>query len=100
MSHPCVRPACPVTVVDDDRALCRFDLALVPKPVREALTVAYDRGRGLGTPALKAAEAAAVAAAERAVAASPAGRKAVRQGQPVPPPPAKQETAGQMPILA
>jgi|HubBroStandDraft_6_1064221.scaffolds.fasta_scaffold2208109_2 hypothetical protein len=67
MSHRCPRPGCPVTVVDDDRALCRFDLAVVPKPVREALTAAYDRGRGLGTPALKAAQDAAIAAAVRAL---------------------------------
>lgn len=76
MSHPCARPACPVTVIVDDRPLCRMDTALVPRSLRDAWAAAYDRGRGQGTPALAAAETAMVAAADRELAASTTNRRA------------------------
>lgn len=69
MSHPCPVSGCLVTAVDDSKLLCRADWALVPEPVQRAVNLAYDRGRGLGTPALLAAQKAAIAAAERARAA-------------------------------
>jgi hypothetical protein len=78
MSRPCARPACTVTLIVDDRPLCRLDTALVPLALRDAWTAAYDRGRGLGSPALKAAEAAMVAAAEHEYATTAAGRKGPR----------------------
>jgi hypothetical protein len=68
VSHRCKRPACPVTVVDDDRPLCRFDTALVPKPLLQALAAAFDHGRGAGTPAHVAAELAVIEAASRELA--------------------------------
>jgi hypothetical protein len=75
MSRPCARPVCPVTVIVDDRPVCRMDWSLVPRALREAWTHAYDHGRGDGTPALKAAEDAIVAAAEHALAISTTARK-------------------------
>jgi hypothetical protein len=65
MSHRCPVSGCLVTEVDDTRLMCRADWALVPKPVQRAVNLAYARGRGLGTPALRAAQEAAIAAAER-----------------------------------
>jgi hypothetical protein len=67
MSRPCKRPGCWVTVIVDDRPMCRFDMALVPQPLRDAWTSAYDHGRGLGSPALLAAKDAMIRAAERAL---------------------------------
>ena len=67
MSHACPRAGCPVTAVDDSRLMCRMCWALVAKPLQRAVNAAYDRGRGLGSPALRAAQRAAVAAAERAL---------------------------------
>jgi hypothetical protein len=67
VSHRCPRPGCPVTAVDDSRLMCRMCWALVPKPFQRAVNAAYDRGRGLGTPALRAAQQAAIAAAVKAL---------------------------------
>lgn len=69
MSHRCPVPGCLVTEVDDTRLMCKADWALVARPLQRAVNAAYDRGRGLGTAALRAAQLAAIAAAERARAA-------------------------------
>lgn len=65
MSHACPRTGCPVTAVDDSRLMCRMCWSVVPKPLQRAVNTAYARGRGLGSPALRAAQRAAIAAAER-----------------------------------
>jgi hypothetical protein len=69
MSHPCPVAICTTTVLDDSRLMCRPHWALVAKPVQRAVYDAYDRGRGLGTPKLQAAQDAAVRAVDRALAA-------------------------------
>jgi hypothetical protein len=71
MSHPCPRPGCQVTTVDDTRLMCGGCWAVVPEPFQRAVSLAYARGRGLGTPALRAAQKAAVAAAARVLAPEP-----------------------------
>lgn len=66
MSHHCPRNGCPVTDVPDDKLLCPNDWYLVPKPLRRAVWIAWRRGAGAGTPAHRAAMAAAIAAVSRA----------------------------------
>ena len=59
--HDCPGPGC-TTRVSDLVAFCEPDEQRIPAHIREAITVAYDRGRGAGKPAHKAAIAAAVRA--------------------------------------
>jgi hypothetical protein len=68
MSHPCPRPGCLVTAVDDRRLMCHGCWSVVPRAIQRAVTLAYAGGRGRGSPALRAAQDAAIGAATRALA--------------------------------
>ena len=66
MSHTCPRRGCTRTV-SDDRLMCGPDWWRVPKPLQASVYAAYKRGAGLGSEELRAAQDAAVQAAERSL---------------------------------
>jgi hypothetical protein len=53
-------------MVPDHLLMCGPDWRLVPAPIARAVYTAYDRGAGLGTPELIAAQTAAIRAVNRA----------------------------------
>jgi hypothetical protein len=61
--HQCPARRCPRTV-PDHLLMCPLHWRLVPKPVQRAVNAAYDHRRGLGTPALRAAQLAAIRAVD------------------------------------
>ena len=65
MTHQCPGPGC-AREVDHSMLMCAECWRLVPKPIRRAVYVAWNRGAGAGTPAHQAAMAAAIGAASRA----------------------------------
>ena len=66
MTHECPGPLCDAQV-GPSRLMCAGCWAQVPKPVRRAVHIAWNRGAGAGTPAHRAAIRLAVAAARREV---------------------------------
>lgn len=64
MAHECPAGDCTETV-PDERLMCPADWRLVPKPHQGAVYRAYDRGAGLGSDALAAAQDAAIRAVNR-----------------------------------
>ena len=65
LTHECPAPLC-TEQVDPDMLMCPRHWYQVPKPVRAAVWRAWRRGAGAGTPAHRAAMAAAIAAVSRA----------------------------------
>lgn len=65
MTHECPVPVCRVQV-DPSRLMCPPHWAQVPKPIRRAVWIAWNRGAGAGTPAHLAAMRAAITAVSRA----------------------------------
>ena len=65
MTHECPGPGCTEKVALD-RLMCPACWPRVPKPVRRAVWIAWNRGTGSGTPAHRAAMRAAIAAVSRA----------------------------------
>jgi len=65
MTHDCPAPEC-TAQVGPDMLMCPRHWYQVPKPVRRAVWIAWNRGAGAGTPAHQAAMAAAIGAASRA----------------------------------
>jgi hypothetical protein len=65
MTHHCPAVGCTVTDVPDTHLFCREDWPRVPKPLRQAVIRAYARGAGRGSPALLAAQQAAIRALNR-----------------------------------
>lgn len=65
MTHECPGPGCAEQVAPD-RLMCAACWPQVPKPVRRAVWIAWNRGAGAGTPAHQAAMRAAIAAVSRA----------------------------------
>jgi hypothetical protein len=66
MTHQCPGPGC-TEEVDSSRLMCPACWYQVPKPIRRAVHVAWNRGAGVGTPAHRAAMRLAVAAIRREV---------------------------------
>ena len=64
MTHECPGLGC-TEQVGPDRLMCPACWFLVPKPVRRAVWIAWNRGAGAGGPAHQAAMRAAIAAANR-----------------------------------
>ena len=65
MTRQCPGPGCDAEV-DPSMLMCPGCWARVPKPVRRAVYIAWNRGAGAGTPAHRAAMAAAMGAVSRA----------------------------------
>jgi hypothetical protein len=65
MTHRCPGPGC-TEDVDSSMLMCPGHWYQVPKPVRRAVWIAWNRGAGAGTPAHQAAIRPAIAAAVRA----------------------------------
>jgi len=65
MTHECPGPGCTEQVAPD-RLMCSSCCPQVPKPVRRAVWIAWNRGAGAGSPAHAAAMRAAIAAVNRA----------------------------------
>jgi hypothetical protein len=63
--HQCPGPGCS-RPVDHFMLMCPDCWRLVPKPIRRAVWIAWNRGAGAGTPAHRAAMRAAIAAVSRA----------------------------------
>lgn len=61
MSHKCPRDGCTRTV-RDEFLMCGPDWKLVPLALQRAVYAAYRRGKGLGSPELLNAQAAAIRA--------------------------------------
>jgi hypothetical protein len=66
MTHQCPGPGCAVEV-GSSQLMCPGCWYQVPKPVRRAVYIAWNRGAGAGTPAHRAAIRLAVAAVRREV---------------------------------
>ena len=66
MTHLCPARTCP-RLVPDHLLMCGIHWRLVPAPTKRAVNTAYDHGEGLGTPALTAAQDAAIRAVNRAI---------------------------------
>jgi hypothetical protein len=66
MTHQCPGPLCDADI-DPSRLMRPGHWAQVPKPVRRAVWIAWNRGAGVGTPAHRAAIRLAVAAVCREV---------------------------------
>ena len=66
MTHKCPGPGCGAEV-DSAQLMCPGCWYQVPKPVRRAVHIAWNRGAGAGTPAHRAAVRLAVAAVRREV---------------------------------
>lgn len=64
-THACPIHGCDRTDVPDTMLMCARDWYKVPKALRRAVYRAYDHGAGVGTPALRAAQQAAIRAVER-----------------------------------
>jgi hypothetical protein len=62
MSHACPAPGCKRDGLDDKYLMCAADWRRVPAPLRKAVWAAYDNGAGVGSPALRAAQLAAIRA--------------------------------------
>ena len=65
MTHECPAPAC-TDQVGPDMLMCLRCWYRVPKPLRRAVWIAWNRGAGAGTPAHLAAMRSAIAAVSRA----------------------------------
>jgi hypothetical protein len=65
VTHQCPGPGCGEEV-GSSRLMCPACWYRVPKPLRRALYVAWNRGAGAGTPAHRAAMRAAISAVRRA----------------------------------
>jgi len=65
MTHQCPGPAC-TEQVNHNQLMCPRHWYLVPKPLRHAVWIAWNRSAGAGTPAHQAAMRAAIAAVSRA----------------------------------
>ena len=65
MTHECPAPAC-TEQIDPDMLMCPRLWYLVPKPLRRAVWIAWNRGAGAGTAAHRAAMKAAIGAVRRA----------------------------------
>jgi hypothetical protein len=65
MTHQCPGPEC-AAEVDYSQLMCPGHWHQVPKPIRRAVWIAWNRGSGAGTPAHTAAIQAAIAAVKRA----------------------------------
>jgi hypothetical protein len=65
VTHQCPGPRCDVEV-DYSQLMCPGHWNQVPKPIRRAVWIAWNRGAGAGTPAHAAAIQAAIAAVTRA----------------------------------
>jgi hypothetical protein len=59
MTHLCPRRTCP-REVPDHLLMCGIDWRTLPPALQRAVYAAYDHGAGLGTPALLAAQRAAI----------------------------------------
>jgi hypothetical protein len=59
MTHLCPRRGC-TREVPDHLLMCGIDWRRLPSPLQRAVNTAYDHGAGLGTPALRAAQLAAI----------------------------------------
>ena len=66
MTHKCPGPGCDAEV-DPSMLICPACWYQVPKPVRRAVHIAWNRGAGAGAPAHRAAIRLAVAAVRREV---------------------------------
>jgi hypothetical protein len=66
MTHQCPGPRCDVEV-DSSELMCPAHWHQVPKPVRRAVWITWNRGKGVGTLAHFAAIRAAIAAVNRDV---------------------------------
>ena len=66
MTHKCPGPGC-AEEVDPSQLLCPRCWYQVPKPIRRAVHIAWNRGAGAGAPAHRAAVRLAVAAIRREV---------------------------------
>jgi hypothetical protein len=66
MTHQCPGPRC-TAEVDRSRLMCPACWGQVPKPVRRAVHIAWNRGAGAGSPAHQAAIRLPVAAVRREV---------------------------------
>ena len=66
MTHQCPAPGC-AAEVDADQLMCPACWYCVPKPVRRAVYIAWNRGAGAGTAPHRAAIRLAVAAVRREV---------------------------------
>ena len=66
LTHECPAPAC-TEQVDPGMLMCPKRWPLVPKPIRRAVWIAWNRGVGAGTPAHRAAIRLAIAAVRRDV---------------------------------
>ena len=64
MSHRCPANGC-AAVVSDVHLMCSTDWYRVPRPLRIAVLRAYSDGGGLGSEALRCAQAAAIRAVNR-----------------------------------
>jgi len=62
MPHACPARRCPRVNLPDHLLMCGPHWRRVPPPLQRAVTLAYDRGRGLGTLALLAAQTDAIMA--------------------------------------
>jgi hypothetical protein len=71
MTHNCPVSTCTVTGLPDSKLMCWQDWSKVPPALQRAVYRAYDKGRGLGSEALRAAQDAAIAAVERQLARPP-----------------------------
>jgi hypothetical protein len=65
LTHECPAPEC-TGQVGPDMLMCPRHWYQVPRPLRRAVWVAWCRGAGVGSPAHRAAMAAAIAAVSRA----------------------------------
>lgn len=65
LTHECSAPAC-AEQVPPDMLMCPRHWYQVPRPLRRAVWIAWNRGAGAGTPAHRAAMRAAVTAVSRA----------------------------------
>jgi hypothetical protein len=66
MTHQCPGPGC-AEQVDSSRLMCAGCWYQLPKPIRRAVHIAWNRSAGAGTPAHRAAIRLAVAAVRREV---------------------------------
>jgi hypothetical protein len=60
MTHACPGPECKRDNIPDEYLMCSTHWYQVPKPLQRAVWAAYNKGAGVGSPALRAAQLAAV----------------------------------------
>jgi len=70
MTHQCPGPRCDAGV-DSSQLMCPAHWGQVPKPIRRAVWICWDRGKGAGTLAHAAAIRTAIAAVNRDVVTVP-----------------------------